>query len=228
LAREQEKNNPATDATKRDKRRVNVGWKLALQTGAGKASGFLLFWPFWERFTHALWHLQPVPHAPYRLLQIRFTHHHGKPIDLPDGTHVSKGDPIIELHFRGQAFLDTDEQMPRWRYMQIIKQNFSALANWMQEPDFPSNACAIYGNTLLYRGAVRLGFTLRERPKTLYTYLERFFMMGLMVLYHRQGSARLLQGKTYETYPQETWMSRKEWLRLYGNASSLGKGGKPE
>ena len=197
---------------KQTERRLNLGWKLAFQTHAGKASGFLLFWPFWEFVMHSIWHLQPVPDAPYNLLEIRLARFHGKPIDLPDGTHIGKGDPVIEIHFRNQAFLEVEENAPAWRYMQIIGQNLAALAAWIQQPDFPNDALAIYGVTLLYRGAPRLGFTLRQPPKNIHAYFERFFMTGLLVLYHRRGGLRLLQGTTYGTYPQEAWMSRKVLL----------------
>lgn len=193
-------------------------WKFAFQTRAGKARGFLLFWPFWEHLTNSLWRLQPVPHAPYDLLKIRFTRYNGRAIDLPDGTHVDRGDSIIELHFRNRGFLEVGEKTPAWKYMQLIGQNLSALAQWMQEPDFPAAPHAIYGMTLLYRGAPRLGFMLRPRPKSLRAYLERFYMTGLLVLYHRRGGARLLQGTTYGTYSQEVWMSRAKLLARYGSA----------
>jgi MFS family permease len=218
FVREQKKNMAAAE---QDKRRINVGWLLAFRTRAGKARGFLRFWLFYERLTRSLWHLQPVPDAPHRLLEIRHIQYTGQAIDLPDGTHIDKGDPVIELHFRNQGFLEVEEQAPAWRYIQIVAQSLNALACWMQEPDFPGDARAILGTTLLYRGAARLGFTLRERPKNIYTYLERFFMTGLLVLYHRQGSARLLQGTTYGSYPREVWMSRQELLKRYGKSCSL-------
>jgi hypothetical protein len=223
FVREHKKDVPAIE---QGRRRINIGWNLAFRTRAGKARGFLLFWLYYERFTRSLWRLQPVPHAPHHLLEIRFIRYTGQAIDLPDGTHIGKGDPVIELHFRNQALLEVEEQAPAWRYIQITAQNLNALACWMQEPDFPGDARAIFGTTLLYRGAARLGFTLRERPKNVYTYLERFFMTGLLVLYHRQGRARLRQGTTYGTYPQEIWMSRQELLKRYGNACSLSLGGR--
>jgi MFS family permease len=225
FVRERKASSLAPVANEQAQRKIHIGWKLAFQTRAGKAHGFLLFWPLWEFLTRSIWHLQPIPHAPYDLLEVRFTRYTGKAIDLPDGTHVGKGDPIIELHFRNRAFLEVEGQAPTWRYMQLIAQNLRALACWMQEPDFPGDPLAIYGTTLLYRGAPRMGFTLRQRPKSVYVHLERFFMTGLLVLYHRQGGARLLQGTTYGTYPQQVWMSRKELLRRYGNSHTLFLGG---
>lgn len=197
------------------RRRVAGGWRLAFRTGSGRARGFLRFWPLWERITLFVHHADPIPSAPYDLLHVQFTTHKGQSITLPDDTVINKGDRIGEIHIHNRVMAQYAADVVSWKLLAMLANDLWALARWTDDPAFPAEVKAFYGFTLLSKGAARLGFTLRDRPHTLHTRLDRFFLTGLMVLYNPSGTGRLRSGTTYGSYPLEVWMSRGELVRRY-------------
>ncbi len=198
------------------KSRIAPGWRLAFRARGGMARGFLRFWPFYERLWGSLHRMRPVPGAPEGLLRVEFYRWRGRPITLPDGTRIQRGDRIAELHINNHVIARLAREGRALRLLPLFAASFRALAAWSRGPSFPADVRAIYGFTLLGRAAGRLGFTLRERSHTLHTRLDRFFMRGLLALYNPEGTDRLRHGRTYSTFPVEIWMSRGELLRRYG------------
>ncbi|HEU0026396.1 MAG TPA: MFS transporter [Ktedonobacterales bacterium] len=203
-------------ATSRKRRQPGLGWRLAGRSSGGQARGFLRFWPFWEWVTGIFKAATLVPGAPNGLLRTRLKRYDGQPITLPDGTRIEHGTWIAELHFNNRQMSAATRTAGPWRLTRMIAEDMRALAHWIERPGEMARARALQGVTLIGRAAPRLGFTLRERPRTIHNRLERFYMQGLMALYTPEGVRRLQRGGTYATYPVEVWMSRGELLRRYG------------
>jgi MFS family permease len=183
-------------------------------TRGGRARLLALLAHLGARLAHAF-PVRPIPAAPHQLLLVRFAIYHGKPFTLPGGVEIAKGARICELHLNNAVLSELTANTPPWRLARMLREDLRALARWSHQADFPAGTQALFGYTLLNEAAPRFGFTLRERPHTFVTWLDRFFMTGLLALYHPRGRERLEQGTTYGAYPAELWMSVGELRRRY-------------
>jgi hypothetical protein len=114
------------------------------------------------------------------------------------------------------------ERVSSWQLLSMLMGDLRSLARWSRSETFPVDIQAFYGYTLLSRVAPRLGFTLRSRPRTLRSWLDGFFLLGLLVLYSPVGRGRLLQGTTYGREPVEIWMSRSQLDLRYSGKEADG------
>ena len=199
-------------------RRVARGWRFASGAGSGRPRGFLWLWRVYERISLAILRPQPIPDAPAGIFLVRFIRYHGKPITLPDGTHIARGDLVGELHLHNARVPDLASRAGVFELAHMMAADLGALARWVERGDTTEPVAhmrALTGLTLLGRASRRLGFTVRERPHTLMSEADRIFMTGLLALYSPQGLARLAHGRTYGSYPSEVWMSRATLLQRY-------------
>ncbi len=198
---------------------VERTWIQILQWLAGSTTpanprGILRLWPIWERMARQLWPTVDVPGSPYGIFSVHFMRHSGPEFILRDGTQIREGDRVAEIHFNNQNLISAAGQ-GKFLVLPLFRQELHALAVWMTQADFASDVCAVFGNTLLWRGAARLGFTVRSQPVTTRQRLDWLFLVGLMALYSSEGMGRLDLGRTTTPYSQECWISRTETLRRY-------------
>jgi hypothetical protein len=77
------------------------------------------------------------------------------------------------------------------------------------------NITALHGSTLLDVAARRLGFQVDKLPDSLWKKGGRFYMAGLMQVYHLRGDkVSRLREKPWEL--KEVWLSRAALLTRYG------------
>ncbi len=172
-------------------------------------------WPAWERIAETLWPTTAIPGAPYGLLRMRVKLHDGAPFTFSDGATIVKGARICELHCDNQRFvkLVVGGGINPYR---AGRADLASLAALVEAGAL--EVTAIFGRSILAVGGKRLGFTSRDLPITSWLRLERFFMIGLLLIYTESGLNHLTRGRTVWSYPKELWMSREQLLKRYGQA----------
>jgi len=176
------------------------------RAGGGRACGVLSVWLSWEKLTTWWWRLRPVRAGGlflYRLMPYR-----GTPVSLSDGTVIQPGDLVLELHFDNRGLLrlaGTGDGLP-WQLMHVARQDLQALAEAAAAEELP-DIRAIHGITLSAPAGRQLGFEVRPLPRSSYWALVRFFMLGLLAVYHPAGRRRL-NSRAARLWPGEVWMSR--------------------
>jgi len=193
------------------------------RAGAGRAIGPLSFWLLWERITDLYYRPQSV--RPGSLIRYVITKYRGPVVELTDGTIVSPGDAIAELHF-DNANIAAQLSAPNvpgretawaWR---IVKWAISDLTVLAQERKLPAEVKALHGVTIIARGCRRAGFEVRELPRTRGNDLVRFFMLGLMTIYNPDGK-RHLSIVDPNVYPAEIWLGRRALESRFSKRASL-------
>lgn len=195
-----------------------IFWRIfGYGTTWGRPGGVLRVWPKWERLAHALWPMMPVPGAPYGAIQMRVRPYKGARVLLPDGSVVEKNAKVCELHCSNLFALS----VCRSRAIHAIRacrEDLHSLACWVKQSPAAKDLVALYGRTtILTVAALRLGFTARESPNRIRRCVDRFFIIGLLLMYTDLGMHRLTQGTTLSRVPSEIWMSRDRLIELYGN-----------
>lgn len=193
---------------------LRLGW-----TKRGRAFGVLSVWVLVEHLTARLQRIRPV--RSQAMLRYALMRYRGERVVLHDGTVVATGDPIIELHFDNHRLLElTKSGTSPWPLLRQARSDLTALEKLLASGSL-GDIKALHGLTLFAPAGSRLGFEARPLPRTWRFALERFFMTGLVVLYHPAGwTAAAHQAARW---PGEVWMSRAilaHRYRIEGSSAS--------
>jgi len=179
----------------------------------------LVLWPVVERLLRVIQHIRPLKADDSGLIRFNLRRYKGPTRVLNDGSEVKTGDTIIELHLSNDWFKRRRKlnlkasQSPR-EVLGCLAQDLHLLAQKVDSGTF-SNITALHGSTILQAGAKRLGFQVDELPDSLWKKGARFYMAGLMQVYHLRGDeVSGLREKTWEL--KEVWLSRAALLTMYG------------
>ncbi|NOV03696.1 polysaccharide deacetylase family protein [Paenibacillus planticolens] len=155
----------------------------------------IFLWFKWDRLFHWLFSVKPLdenkPLFFYRAATFR-----GMTVSLSDGEKLVSGDRVIELHFNNEALfhLATGARSPVHLAVQMIrsvKENLPKVTEKILSTPEYSDIKAIYGITMIHRGASQLGFTLMTLPNGLFSIITRMYLKILLYIMHADGKNRL-------------------------------------
>jgi peptidoglycan-N-acetylglucosamine deacetylase len=179
----------------------------------------LTLWPVVDRLLRAIYQIRPLRGDDSSIIRYKLRSYEGPATVLNDGSTVKTGDTIIELHlnndwFRRRRKLNLKASQSPREFLGCFAQDLRFLAGQLNDGLF-GNITALHGSTILDVAARRLGFQVYEVPDSLWKKGARFYMSGLMQVYHlRGGEALELKEKTWEL--REIWLSRATLMARYG------------
>lgn len=165
-----------------------------------------------------------IPGSDRNLLLVCYHHYQGKkPVVTEDGVTVNPGDLVGELHFNNKKITEIaaepSERSMEWRLFEILKAEFSFLAEASASGLIPGDVKAFYGVNVLAAGAKRLGFTLVPLEPGWNRWWLGFWESVLRLVYYSFKTKKKASLKRTMD-PYEIWITSGELMRRYQRSTT--------
>ncbi len=174
-------------------------------------------WEIWERFCDRLFHVQQI--EPDGLLRLNLRPYRGPAVELRDGTVISPGELVGELHLANRELYKiqrkcSNQVKATMRVKKEMKRSLTQLAGHVVQTEAAGEVKAFYGITLFHQGARHLGFEVRELQPAFWRSCFGLGQSLLLAGYHPAGLKRLKLGHRSPA-PKVIWISRAALLRNF-------------
>ncbi|AQS58266.1 polysaccharide deacetylase family protein [Desulforamulus ferrireducens] len=180
--------------------------------------GLQNLWQIWELCFERLAGLKPLAEGENQLFRLAVRNYRGSEMRLTDGTLVTPGDKVLELHFNNhllQHIASTARSLESVGIMLLreTRRSLPLLAKVISsEPNY-QGIKAIMGITMIHRGTKQLGFTVYDLPPLLRP-LVTWYQRWLMFLLHPGGLSHVRR-QWHKLVPKKVVISKKELLQRY-------------
>ncbi|MEK3987228.1 polysaccharide deacetylase family protein [Paenibacillus sp. VTT E-133280] len=152
-------------------------------------------WLAWEQVFQVLFQLKTInPADPF--MHYRMRKYQGEPVELGDGTLLSKGDKVIELHIDNRQLFELgihsrSSAQLAIRMIRRMEKGLPMLAEVIADDVNLAQAKALYGVSMINRGPEKFGFSVHDLPDGIFARSTKFYLKILLSVIHPDGGARL-------------------------------------
>lgn len=183
--------------------------KLTEAARAGHATiwkkNLISLWLLWEKAFHAMFRLKQVGEGD-PTFYYRVSTYNGATVELEGGSRVAKGDKIAEIHLDNKMLssIAMNAKTPLAAGIKMLREIEKALphlADQLAEDQEATEVKAVYGVTMIHRGADRLGFEIFPLPDGLFARSSRIYLRILMnVLTNKPRMLKKKQAEKKEVF----------------------------
>ena len=181
-------------------------------SGNGHARGALVVWVWWERLYLRRHQVRPLSDGSAVMIELRT--YRGPAVTLRDGTQVRSGDRIVELHLANHTVAG-EATNGTWSPFQALATTSEdlALVHRLVARGSLGTVRAVHAVSLIAPALGRIGFAVVPLEDSARTRLVRFYLVGLLAVYHPLGW-RAARRARMRAWPAEAWMSASDLARV--------------
>lgn len=142
-------------------------------------------WLKYEKLFQKVMSLKSLDGPEGEMFHYRLITYKGKPLSLNNGAMLQKGDTVAELHLDNKklsefAFTSKNPLVVAVKTIREIERAMPILAKEILNEMKSKPVKALYGITMINRGADKLGFQIYDMPKGLFLYSSRLYLKLIM------------------------------------------------
>ncbi|MTI81427.1 MAG: polysaccharide deacetylase family protein [Firmicutes bacterium] len=176
-------------------------------------------WSLWERFFAYAAGVKPLTEAVDSAFSLAVRKYRGKPLNLPDGTLIKPGDLMGELHFDNNLLLNITSQARApervaTALLRNVRKSLPQVADALRSDPRYNQVKAVYGVTIIHRGAKFLGFNIFEIYPHLLRVITTWYQRWLLIVFHPNGFSHLIKHRS-KMVPKMLVMSKDQLVQRY-------------
>lgn len=186
-----------SEAAKRSKRYGDIAAAAGSRSLSWSKRCMVFLWLLWEKVFHIIFHIQST-NKEDPIFHFRVRPYHGEPILMHDGTKLSSGDRVMELHFDNKMLFEIGSRSKSPVQLAIkmvrgVEKELPNLAKYVVDHPELHDLKALYGVSMINRGPEKFGFTVTDLPKGLFASSSQIYLKFLLRIIHPDGGARIKQ-----------------------------------